>query len=193
MITGMKFLPKHKTYICQQIAEFATPTEAGRAFAIEFEREFQPRIKQNGIEKYESWALERTKYYAYDPRAKKWQDLIISLRETWLADIESIPLCNRRVRIEELRKLYIRLAMRLRGGDVVGCVDADDLAKLSREARSVIDQISQETGQKVSKSEFTGKDGGPVEVDHTVKAGPALLALVRAIISVKDESAGEGG
>ena len=156
---------RHKRFFCQCLAEFMPPQELAAVTLEKFAEDFREKIAEIGTEGFLKWVYYRIEYYAYHPDAKKWQDLTRTMRAKWLADIESISLANRKVRIAELKKLYQLVMTRLQAGkEAGGAVDPFGMAKLTKEASALLDQIQDETGQKItrSKSEVTGEDGAPL-------------------------------
>ncbi len=64
-----------------------------------------------------------------------------------------------------------------------------------REFRGLLDDIAKEKGERIRKEaiELTGKDGGPIEIDHAAAARDSLTLLVASQVDARKQKELAGG
>ncbi len=93
-----------------------------------------------------------------------------TFRKEWLADIKAIPLANQKLRIIELERSYKKLSKAI--GEVIKEVpkvqwDRINLAGLIRESNKILEQLQDESGDKVHKIQGSG-NGSFIFGDQTI-------------------------
>ena len=83
-----RYSQEHIEHICQLVARYTDYPVMVESLKRAFRRSFP------------------FKHYAYFRRAPRWQPLIATLRQQYLADLDDIPIAQQRIRLERLEKLY---------------------------------------------------------------------------------------
>jgi len=146
------FTNAHKVYVVQALACYERQTDVRRGVKEKF-----------GIEV----PLEQIAYY--DPTsatggepAQKWQELFAETREAYRKGTQEVAIAQKRWRLEQLE---------------------DDFRKLRTSdpeaAAALLEQAAKETGGKyTNRTEVSGPDGGPVQVEQDVTLSDAELARI---------------
>lgn len=145
MARGEELTHIQKRFLVQQLACFETPTSAAKAFKEEF-----------GFE------LQRSRVSYYDPTTKfgaglaeDLRHLFDSTREKFKADLESIPIANRAVRLKHLQRQL----------DHFSGLNAAPIVL------SLVEAAAKEVGGAFTnkhKHEHTGKDGKDLPPNNAV-------------------------
>ena len=83
-----RYSQEHTEHICQLLARYTDYPVIVASMQRAFRRTFP------------------FKHYAYFRRAPRWQPLIATLRQEYLADMDDVPIAQQRIRLERLEKLY---------------------------------------------------------------------------------------
>ncbi len=134
-----KLTDKQRAFIVDQIACFATPTEAAEAAY----REFGIQINAHNVEKYD-----HTKQ-AGKRCAKKWRVLYDVTRKAFIKHIEArVPHAHKAFRVRKLAKAADAFEQH---GNYVGMAN-------------MLERVAKETGGAyTNRFEHTGKAGGPIQ------------------------------
>jgi len=125
--------------IVQRLACFESPSEVVEYVSEAFEKDVSVRQ----VCHYDPTRSDET--------AEKWETLFEETRESFLNDLDTIPLSHRAVRLRELTDLYKRAK------------EQEEVGKAAR----MLKQAAKEVGEKftnVERREHTGEDGDPIEV-----------------------------
>lgn len=163
-----KLTDAHKSFVVQRLACFDTPKEVAEALKEEFRVEVTPQ------------AIE-----AYNPArsagkalAKRWRDMFEAARKDFLANAQSyVPIANKTVRLREMQKAFLAHKGR---GNWVG-------------ALQVLEQVAKEVGEAfTNQRQITGKDGGPLQVEHSDMTDEQLTARMVQLMSAAMADGGDG-
>ncbi len=146
-----KLSEEQRTFIVQQLACYATPTETAEAVHEQFRIEITPQRAEK---------FDHTKR-AGRKCAKKWHVLFDATREAFVKHIaDCVPEAHKAVRIQELAK-----AARSFKDDKKYIAMASMLEKIAKEVGGVY----------TNRHEFTGKDRGPIQFEDVSEMTTEML------------------
>jgi len=151
-----------KAYIVQALACFDTPSQVVESV----QAEFKVKITRQQVE-------------AYDPTkasgkalASRWVEMFNATRERFQNEISDIPIANKAYRLRALDRMMTK---------------AETMRNMAL-AASLMEQAAKEVGDAYTnrqKVEHTGKDGEPIQHNHTVSAEDLTDEQLAAIIGSK--------
>jgi len=151
-----------KTYIVQALACFDTPSQVVESV----QAEFKVKITRQQVE-------------AYDPTkasgkalASRWVEMFNATRTRFQNEIADIPIANKAYRLRALDRMMTK---------------AETMRNMAL-AASLMEQAAKEVGDAYTnrqKLEHTGKDGEPIQHNHTVSAEDLTDEQLAAIIGSK--------
>lgn len=154
--------PEVKAFIVQALACFDTPTQ----IASQVKQEFGLDISIQQVSSYDP-----TKAIAKN-LGQKWIDLFNATRTRFQNEIADIPIANKAYRLRALDRMMTK---------------AETMRNMAL-AASLMEQAAKEVGDAYTnkqKLEHTGKDGEPIQHNHTVSAEDLTDEQLAAIIGSK--------
>lgn len=151
-----------KAYIVQALACFDTPSQVVEAV----QAEFQVKITRQQVESYDPTKA------SGKALAARWVELFNATRERFQNEISDIPIANKAYRLRALDRMMTK---------------AETMRNMAL-AASLMEQAAKEVGDAYTnrqKLEHTGKDGEPIQHNHTVSAEDLTDEQLAAIIGSK--------
>ncbi len=134
----IRLTQKQKEFVCDHIARFAPRAEVISACVEEFGLADTAEVRAELYRKID--------YFKGHPSAARWHRYIEQRRAAWLADMDDVPLANRKIRLLELARFYEACLDRLET-----CEAATDMDKAIVTALKVLREIREEAEQIASK------------------------------------------